>query len=137
KPLEVFVKNILVPLLLLYFVILYLYAFKIMIDWELPKGWVSSLISVLAVLGFVIHIVIYPVRKTHSSLLLRRFHPWFFILLAQLILLLFIAVGKRLNEYGFTEARYLLLALSFWILSMILYFLFSKKKELRILPISV
>ncbi len=40
-------KYILIPIVLLYFVILYAYGAKIGIQWSLPKGWVSSL-----VLGF-------------------------------------------------------------------------------------
>ena len=41
KALEVFVKYILIPLVLLYIIILYVYSFKIIFQWELPKGWVS------------------------------------------------------------------------------------------------
>src|SRR5690606_2926956 len=51
KPLEVFVKYILIPLILLYIVILYAYGFKIIFQWELPKGWVSYLVTALAILG--------------------------------------------------------------------------------------
>ena len=90
KPLEVFVKFILLPLIALYLLILYVYGFKILLEWELPKGWISNLISVLAILGFIIHIIIQPVRRGHSSFLLRNFHPWFYLLLAPLMLLLFV-----------------------------------------------
>lgn len=137
KPLEVFVKNILIPLLLVYFIILYLYSFKILLNWELPKGWVSGLTVSLALIGIVVHIIVYPIRKTHSSALLRQFYPWFFIFLLPLLGLLFIAISRRIVDYGVTEKRYLLLALAIWVLAMSIYLLISKKQQLRILPISI
>lgn len=137
KALEVFVKNILIPLIALYFLILYVYAFKILFSWELPRGWVSGLILGLTVVGLVVHIIVYPVRHIHSSSLLQKFYPWFFILLLPLLPLLAIAAYRRISEYGFTESRYLLMVLGFWILANILYLLISKQKQLRVLPISV
>lgn len=137
KPLEVFVKVILLPLIALYLLILYVYSFKILINWELPEGWISNMISVLAILGFIIHIIVEPVRKDHPSFLIRNFHPWFYLLLAPLMLLLFVAVFRRIADYNFTESRYLLMLLAFWILGMLVYLLLSKKKQLRILPISL
>lgn len=137
KPLEVFVKFILAPLIAVYLVILYLYSLKILIAWELPEGWISSMISVLAILGFIIQIIIEPIRKGHSSFLIRKFYPWFYILLGPLLILLFIAVFRRISDYNFTESRYFLMLLSFWILGIFLYLLFSRRKQLRVLPISL
>ena len=49
--LKVFSQYILLPLLLLYLVILYLYGAKIILLWDWPKGVVSWLIIAVAVLG--------------------------------------------------------------------------------------
>lgn len=137
KPMMVFVKYILISLTILYFIILYLYAFKIIITWELPEGWLSGLITVLSILGFVIHIIINPVRKTQRSTLIKQFHPWFQILLLPLLVLLFIAVFKRIADYGFTVNRYLLMLLDCWIFGITLYLLFVREKQMRVLPISI
>lgn len=137
KPLEVFVKFILVPLIAVYLLILYLYSLKILISWELPEGWISNMISVLAILGFIIQIIIDPIRKDHPSFLIRKFHPWFYILLGPLLILLFVAVFRRISDYNFTESRYFLMLLSFWILGIFAYLLFNRKKQLRVLPISL
>lgn len=137
KALLVFVKYILIPLTLLYLVILYTYSIKILINWSLPKGWVSYLVIALSVLGFLIHILINPIRKTSESRVINKFYPWFYYALLPLTALLFIAILKRISDYGFTEKRYLVLVLSCWILGMTLYILLSKRKQLRYLPMTV
>lgn len=137
QPLEVFIKFILIPLMVLYLLISYLYGFKILFSWELPQGWISTMVVVLALVGLLVQIMIGPIWQNHPSILIRKFNPWFYFLLLPLLILLFIAVFRRISDYNFTEDRYFLMILSFWILAMSGYFLFNKKKELRILPISL
>ncbi|MBA6156770.1 DUF4153 domain-containing protein [Tenacibaculum sp. S7007] len=137
KALEVLVKYILIPLVILYLIILYAYSLKIVINWNLPKGWVSYLVIALSFLGFIIQILINPIQKTSDSRPIKRFHPWFYYLLLPLIGLLFVAIFKRVNEYGITENRYFVLVLALWILAMTLYMLFSKHKRIRVFPLSL
>lgn len=136
KALAVFVKYILLPLLLLYFVILYLYGFKILINWELPEGWLSGLICALAIIGFIVQIIINP-WKDRPSLLIRKFYPWFYYFILPILLLLFVAVFRRIADYNFTESRYLLMLLAFWILGMCIYLILAKGPQMRVLPISL
>ncbi len=137
KALEVLVKYILIPLVILYLIILYAYSLKIVINWNLPKGWVSYLVIALSFLGFIIQILINPIQKTSDSRPIKRFHPWFYYLLLPLIGLLFVAIFKRINEYGITENRYFVLVLALWILAMTLYMLFSKIKRILAFPLSL
>ena len=137
KALEVFVKYILIPLVLLYLIILYVYGIKILVEWELPKGWVSYLVTALAILGFIVQIIINPVQKAMKSLTIRLFHPYFYIMLLPLVVLLFVAIYRRITDYGITENRYFVVALAFWILGMSLYLLIAKNRRLIVLPISL
>lgn len=137
KALDVFLKFILIPILSLYLFIVYAYSIKIFIAWELPKGWVSYLISILAIIGFIIQIIIEPIRKTHPNQIIKKFYPLFYLLLLPLLVLLFVAIYTRISDYSFTENRYFLMLLGVWILGMSLYMLFSKKKRLSLFPISL
>ncbi|WP_299004940.1 DUF4153 domain-containing protein [uncultured Tenacibaculum sp.] len=137
KALEVLVRYILIPLVILYLFILYVYSLKIVINWDLPKGGVSYLVIVLSFLGLIIQILINPIQKTINSRAIRRFHPWFYYLLLPLIGLLFVAIFRRINEYGITENRYFVLVLAFWILAMTLYMIFSKHQKIKVFPLSL
>ncbi|MBT8315629.1 MAG: DUF4153 domain-containing protein [Maribacter sp.] len=137
KALEVFVKYILIPLVLLYLVILYAYTLKILLEWSLPKGWVSYLVTALAILGFIIHVMVNPIQKTIKSWIIKKYYPWFYILLLPLLVLLFIAIFRRIADYGVTENRYFVLIIAIWILCMVLFLLLSKKKQLKVLPITL
>jgi hypothetical protein len=132
KAIEVLILYILIPLSLLYIVIVYAYALKILIDWELPRGWVTYLISGLSLLAFVIHIAVDPIRHKHSSKAIKLFFPYYFYAIIPLLPLLFIALYRRIADYNFTELRYLGLVLAIWITGMLIYMLFSNKKLLSI-----
>ncbi len=137
KVLEGFIKYILIPLSILYIFILYTYSLQIIVLWRLPKGWVSYLVIALSALGFLIQIFINPIAKTAQSRLIRKFLPWFYYALFPLLILFFTAIGKRISAYGFTERRYLVLALALWVTGMSFYFVFSRKKQLRYIPLSL
>ena len=137
KALEVFVKYILIPLMSLYIVILYAYTMKILLEWSLPKGWVSYLVTALAFLGFIIQVMVNPIQKNIKSWVINKFYPWFYILLLPLIALLFVAIFRRIADYGITENRYFVLIIAFWIFSMVFFLLLSKKKQLKVLPVTL
>jgi len=137
KALEVFVKYILIPLVMLYILILYAYSLKILFQWELPQGWVSYMVTALAILGFVVQVIINPIQKTIKAWTINRFYPWFYILLLPLIVLLFTAIFRRISDYGITENRYFVLITAFWILGISLYLLFTKGKKLKVLSITL
>lgn len=137
KAIEVFVKFILIPLAGLYIIILYAYAFKILIQWELPKGWVSYLITILSGLLLIIQGLIHPARIGHESRLIRKFQPLVYWLLLPLLILLYVAIYKRISDYGVTEARYFLFIIAVFISGATLYLIFSRKQELRYLPITL
>ena len=52
-------KYILIPIVGLYFLILYAYSFKILVQWELPNGWVSGLVLGFSVAGIFTYLLNY------------------------------------------------------------------------------
>lgn len=137
KVVKIFTLYILYPLVLAYMLILYAYAIRICIAWELPRGWASSLVLVLAGLGMLAYAAGWPLAQSKSSALANAYHRYFFPLFAPLLLLLFVAAGRRIADYGVTEMRYLLVAVALWLTFVVAYFMLSKKKELRLIPMTL
>jgi len=99
--------KVLAPALVLYAMILYVYAAIILIHWELPVGGVAYMVlSFLAVA-----LAVYLLRTRFGE---RNF-AWFFdhlsLICLPLLVLLWIGSLRRLSDYGLTTSRVYLLAL--------------------------
>lgn len=137
KSLKIFTQFVLLPLVTVYLVILYMYMGKIIILWNLPVGWVSYLILCFSIAGIFSLLLIYPIRNYEENRWIRVFSKSFYIALLPLIILLFVAILTRLFEYGITEKRYFVFVLACWLTFIALYFLISKTKNIKIIPITL
>ncbi|WP_295767283.1 DUF4153 domain-containing protein [uncultured Mucilaginibacter sp.] len=137
KGLKIFTQYVLIPLASVYVIILLAYEGKILISWQLPKGLVSSLILGYAVFGILSNLLVYPIRNQDDNRWIKTFSKSFYLLLLPLIVLLFVATGTRVFTYGITELRYFLVVLAFWLLFISIYFLVSKKQNIKLIPISL
>lgn len=137
KALKLFTQFVLLPLVTVYLIILYLYMGKIIIQWNLPEGWVSYLILCFSITGILSLLLIYPIRNYEENKWIKVFSKSFYIALLPLIVLLFIAILTRLFDYGITEKRYFVFVLACWLTFISLYFLFSKVKNIKVIPISL
>jgi len=137
KGLKVFAQYILLPLVALYFVILITYEFKIIFEWNLPKGWVSQMVLWFSVVGILSLLLLHPLRERTESKWIKVFSKWFFRMLLPLLGMLFFAIWVRIADYGITENRYYVLAMAIGLSFVVLYFIFSKAKDIRIIPIVV
>jgi hypothetical protein len=135
KGLATFAQYILLPLVALYFVILIAYEAKIIITWNWPKGWVSELVLWFAVVGIVSLLALYPLRMQKEKRWVGTFVRWFFRALLPLVAMLFLAILRRISDYGVTEPRYLVLIMAIGLTLVVLYFIFSKARDIRVIPI--
>ncbi len=135
--LKFFTQFILIPLLLIYAAILYFYSFKILINWQLPRGWVSYLVLAYSTVGILALLLVHPLKEEHAKSWVKIFSKAFYYTIIPLIILLFTAIFTRILEYGYTEPRYFVLLLSLWLLSIIVYFVFSKKATIKFIPVSL
>lgn len=135
--LKFFVQFILIPLLFIYCTILLLYGLKILLQWELPNGWVSSLVIVYAFLGILALLLVYPLVESNSKSWVQWFSNVFYISLLPFTILLFVAIGRRISDYGFTEKRYFVLLIAIWLAITTLYFLLRRNAKIKFIPISL
>ena len=137
KMLRIFTQYILIPLVTLYMVILYAYGIRILVQWSLPRGWVSTLIMCYAVAGILVVLLVTPLRDDAESPWVRFFSRFFFIATLPLIVLLYVAIITRVGSYGITEPRYYLLLMGTWLGFISLYFIFSRRKNIKVVPASL
>lgn len=135
--LKFFTQFVLIPLLMLYGFILYLYGLKILISWTLPRGWISYMIIAYSVVGLLAYLLIYPLGKMNAKSWVQLFLKLFYFSLLPLLILLFVAIFTRVLEYGFTENRYFIVLFAIWLVFITLYFILWKKSSIRVIPISL
>ncbi|MCB9361302.1 MAG: DUF4153 domain-containing protein [Flavobacteriales bacterium] len=134
--LKVFSQYILLPLLMLYLVILYLYGAKIIVLWDWPKGVVSWLIIAVAVLGIFAFLLIHPFGQKEENSWIKKFSKAYYFILLPLVAMLFIAISMRLADYGITINRYIVLLLGIWLTIVCVYFMVGKN-NIKFIPISL
>ncbi len=105
-------QYILIPLVLLYFIILYAFGSKILVTWNLPKGWIASLIMWMAVIGILTYLLQYKLVERTKGALSHFFHMNFWLMFFPLIGLIAVAIARRISDYGITEPRYIVVSVT-------------------------
>ncbi len=137
KGLKIFTQYVLLPLVSLYLVILYSYEIKIFFTSHWPEGWVTYLVLCFSVSGILSVLLIWPIRNEEGQHWIKNFTRFFYFALFPLILLLALAIYKRILQYGITEYRYFIMLLALWLVFVASYFLISKAKSIKLIPISL
>lgn len=137
KGLKIFTQYVLLPIVIIYLSILYVYLGKIIIEWQLPVGWVSYLVIGFSTAGIFSLLLIFPIKDVPENRWIRILSRTFFFAIIPLIILLFLAISARTGEYGITERRYYVFILALWLSATALYFLFTKFRYIKIIPVSL
>jgi hypothetical protein len=137
KGLKIFTQFVLLPILTVYLLILYAYLFRIIFTATWPYGSVSYLVLGFSVAGILTILLVWPLREEENDKWISGYSRFFYVALFPLIVMLFMAIWKRVAAYGITELRYFVLLLAMWLLIMAFYFLLSKRKSIRLIPLSL
>jgi hypothetical protein len=137
KGIKIFTQYVLLPIVVIYVVILYLYLFKILFQWNLPMGWVSYLVIGFSTAGIFSLLLIFPLVDSKEIKWVRIFSRVFFISLIPQIVLLFLAITKRTAEYGITERRYYVFVLAGWLTITTLYYVISNFRNIKFIPVTL
>lgn len=130
-------QYILIPIVGLYFLILYAYSVKILVTWNLPHGWVSSLVLGFSIAGIFTYLINYLLPEYTDNKIVHAYRRWFWWVLLPMVGLLFVAIGRRISDYGVTEERYFVAHAGVWLLVMCAYFLWSQTDNIKFIPISL
>ena len=131
-----FIVNwILAPLVITYMAILYAYFIKIGVTQEIPKGQLSYMILGFLGAGLVTYILSWPLQKTGSKAL-KLISKFFFAAMIVPVVMQAVSIGMRIDQYGFTEKRYIVAASVVWFAFIALGFL-TKKLQLKHIPLSL
>ncbi|MFZ7103021.1 MAG: DUF4153 domain-containing protein [Peptococcaceae bacterium] len=120
KFLRVLFLYIVMPLLAVYTAILYVYFIKIIVTGFWPAGIVSHLVLWYSIISTVVIFFVYLLKE--KNLWAQTFITFLPKLILPLLLMMFVAMGIRINAYGVTEKRYLVMAGGFWSSGCMLYF---------------
>jgi len=135
--LKVFAQYILLTLALVYFAILIVYECKILVTWNWPRGWVSQLVLWYSVVGILTLLLLHPLRDEPGQRWIQVYNRWFFRGLVPLVAMLFVAIYLRISDYGVTVSRYLVAGMAVGLAVVVLYFLFSRARDIRTIPIVI
>lgn len=103
-----------VPLLFAYFATLYVYAAQILIRWQLPVGWVSSLVSWSMVGMLLLIFTLYPVQFVEGRRFDKALLRWLPVAVVPLLALMSVGLWRRIDDYGLTNARLYLVVFNVW-----------------------
>ncbi len=137
KGLRIFTSFVLLPLVTIYLLILYVYTAKILMTSNWPRGWVSYLVIGFSTSGILALLLVWPLRDDDKYKWIHTYTRGFFIALLPLIALLAFSIGRRVKDYGITENRYFVIILACWLLLNAFYFLFSRLKNIKFIPMTL
>ena len=124
KSLKVLLLYIIIPLVSLYTFILYAYFLKIIVTSQWPSGLVSHLVIWYSTASIFVIFFIIPLLKENQ--LAYRFKKYFPIISIPILIMMFLSIGQRIFQYGFTGNRYYVLLLGVWLVFIMIYFITKK-----------
>ncbi len=136
KALRIFSQYLLIPLISVLGMVLIVYFLKIVFTMNWPKGLVSSLIASFSIMGILTLLLLHPLTKEEGSWV-RKYSKLFYFVEIFLGALMIAAVYRRINDYSFTDERYIVLVIALWILGAGTYFTVSKTKNILGIPVSL
>ena len=130
------VQYLFLSLLGLYMFTLYAYAAKILLQWSLPVGNVSYLVTGSMVLMVLLIYLTYPIQHLEGNKLFKGVTRWLPVLMLPLLALMTVAIARRLSDYGITVSRLYLLVFNIWCYCVCLWLIFTRNKRIWLIPAS-
>jgi hypothetical protein len=137
RGLKLFAQYVLIPLVSVYLAILTAYLVKVVVTTEWPSGWIGWLVSCVSVAGILSILLTHPIRHRQENSWIVTYGRWFWLVMIPSIVMLLMAVWKRIDQYGVTEPRYFLAILTVWLAAMAVLYGFVRSQNIKWLPASL
>src|SRR5260221_3200623 len=137
KGLKIFSQFLLLPILTVYLLILYAYLFRIIFTATWPYGWVAYLVLGFSVAGILAILLLWPLRNEENNKWISGYSRFFYFAQFPMIIMLFIAIFKRVGAYGITDLRYFVLLLEAWVLFITVYFSVWTQRNIHLILLSL
>ncbi len=130
KFINILIKFIIFPLSILYLGILYIYIATLIFKWELPHGMLASFTIGYSIISIISNFLISKFKE--SKKIYNIYYKFSFIALFPLIIVLFISIVIRINQYGLTSNRLLIILFGVILLIISIINTIKKKNDYRI-----
>jgi len=134
---RIFAQFILVPLVAIYQILLTAYLARVIVTQQWPSGLIGWLVSAEAGAGLLAILLVHPVREQNENRWVRTFARVFFVALIPSIVMLALAIAKRVGQYGVTEDRYFVTVLTAWLAGISVYFIARRDGDIRWIPVTL
>jgi len=132
--LRIFTQYVLVPIITVYLVMLTVYLGKVLIDRQWPSGWIGYLVSSVASVGILAWLLVRPLEGMAEYRWVRTYTRGFYVALLPAIVMLWLAIGKRVAQYGVTERRYFMIVLSLWWAGIAVFYTLGRSRSIKVIP---
>ena len=115
----------------------YIFGLYVLFSQTLPNGGIVKWASYFMGAYICVHILYYPYNKTGftKDWECKALH-WLPVAVLPVLVLMSVAIGRRICDYGMTANRFYVLVLNLWFYGVTLGIFFSNNKRIRWIPIS-
>ena len=135
KSIKVLLEFIVIPLLLVYTLVLYIYFAGILITWQWPKGVVANLSIWYSILSLAVLFFVRAIEKERK--IFELFTRYISRTIIPILLMMFVSVFQRISQYGITENRYFVLAVGIWLFFVYVALSINRRLRTIVIPISL
>lgn len=131
------IRYILLPLTAIYMVILYCYGLKIIVTGVFPKGEICYMVTALTAAVYLLLFVLKATSPQGSEDRFTKISLRIFpIALIPLLVMMSVAIGQRIDQYGMSVARLYVLTFNIWAYLSAIYLFVSRSRNTNIVALS-
>ncbi|MCX7863102.1 MAG: DUF4153 domain-containing protein [Bacteroidales bacterium] len=137
KYLRILSQYILMPIVSIYAIILIIYAGKVLFTGVWPSGYTVILVISYSACLLLIIAMLHPIFFENENKNFRKLVYAHLVLSLLFMIMYFVAIFKRIEEYGLTEHRLFVLLFGIWFVFITFYILLKTISDLRIITLSL